>query len=208
MSNQEKELYEFGPFRLDSGKRLLLRNNEPVPLRLKAFETLLVLVRNSQQVVLKGDLMKAVWPDSFVEESNLTQNVFSLRKTLGETVEGRPYIVTIPGRGYRFVEAVHLIGEEEESLVLASHSRSRVVIEEEEEEKVTPLRALRWAGMVVVAALVGSAQYWRPHRTPQLTDKDTVVLADFANSTGDPVFDGTRRRLVAFNPPKARSCSR
>jgi DNA-binding winged helix-turn-helix (wHTH) protein len=65
-----------------------------------------VLVRNSQQVVLKDDLMKAVWPDSLVEESDLTQNIFSLRKTLGETVEGKPYIVTIPGRGYRFVEAV------------------------------------------------------------------------------------------------------
>jgi DNA-binding winged helix-turn-helix (wHTH) protein len=95
-------------------------------------------------LVLKDDLMKAVWPDSLVEESDLTQNIFSLRKTLRETVEGKPYIVTIPGRGYRFVEAVQLIGEEEESLVLASHSRSRAVIQEEE-VKVTPLSAMRFS---------------------------------------------------------------
>jgi DNA-binding winged helix-turn-helix (wHTH) protein/tetratricopeptide (TPR) repeat protein len=190
MSNQEKELYEFGPFRLDPCKRLLLRDNEPVPLRLKAFETLLVLVRNSREVVLKDDLMKAVWPDSFVEESNLTQNVFSLRKILGETPEGNPYIVTIPGRGYRFVEAVHLIGDAEESLLVASHSQSRVVIE----EKVSSYWEWRLVGIVVIAALAGGVLYWRSHRPPKLTDKDTVVLADFANSTGDPVFDGALRQ--------------
>lgn len=79
MSNQGKGLYEFGPFRLDPGKRLLLRDNQPVPLQLKAFETLLVLVRNSEQVVLKDHLMKSVWPDTFVEESNLAQNIFVLQ---------------------------------------------------------------------------------------------------------------------------------
>ena len=194
MSNQGKELYEFGPFRLDPGKRLLLRDNEPVPLRLKAFETLLVLVRNSKQVVLKDDLMKAVWPDSFVEESNLTQNVFSLRKTLGETLGGSPYIVTIPGRGYRFVENVHVVGGEEESLVVASHSRSHVVID----EKISSHRTLPYVGVVLIAlCLGGGAWYWRSHRTLKLTDKDTVVLADFANTTGDPVFDGTLRRGLA-----------
>jgi len=85
MPNRENELYEFGPFRLDPVKRLLLRDNEPVPLQLKAFETLLALVRHSEHVVLKDELMKAVWPDTFVEESNLAQNIFVLRKTLGET---------------------------------------------------------------------------------------------------------------------------
>ena len=67
MGNEGKELYEFGPFQLDPEKRVLLRDNEPVPLQLKAFETLLVLVRNSEQVVLKDDLLKTVWPDTFVE---------------------------------------------------------------------------------------------------------------------------------------------
>ena len=112
MENQRRELYEFGPFRLDPEKRLLLRNDEPVPLQLKAFDTLLVLVRHSQQVVLKDELMKAVWPDTFVEESNLAQNIFVLRKTLAANSGTEPnhrYIATVPGRGYRFAENVRLI---------------------------------------------------------------------------------------------------
>lgn len=148
MSNQGKELYEFGPFRLDPGKRVLLRENLPVPLQLKAFETLLVLVRNSEQVVLKDDLMKSVWPDTFVEESNLAQNIFVLRKTLGETVGNPRYIVTIPGRGYRFAGKVRIVSEEE-TLVVASHARSRVVIEE---SKPRRRPAVAVAGILVLLA--------------------------------------------------------
>jgi hypothetical protein len=69
MSNKTRELYEFGPFRMDPYQRLLLRENRPVALQPKAFETHITLVRNSEQVVLKEDLMKSVWPDSFIEES-------------------------------------------------------------------------------------------------------------------------------------------
>ena len=162
MSNQGKELYEFGSFRLDSGKRLLLRDNEPVPLQLKAFETLLVLVRNSEQVVLKDDLMKAVWPDTFVEESNLAQNIFVLRKTLGATVGEHRYIVTVPGRGYRFTEKVRIVAEEE-SLVVESHSRSRVVIEESRPRRMVVMSI---AGIIFFLAL-GAAVGYRYHRPGQ-----------------------------------------
>jgi len=113
MSNKGKELYEFGPYRLDPEKRILLRDHEPIPLQMKAFETLLVLVRHSEEVVLKDDLMKTVWPDTFVEESNLTQNIFVLRKALGDEAGDRRYIVTIPGRGYRFVEKVRTLPKED-----------------------------------------------------------------------------------------------
>ena len=95
MNNQERELYEFGPFRLDPGKRLLLRDNQPVPLQLKAFETLLVLVRNSEHVVLKDDLMKAVWPNTFVEESNLAQNIFDLTKRKSRVRRKLPFFAQI-----------------------------------------------------------------------------------------------------------------
>jgi DNA-binding winged helix-turn-helix (wHTH) protein/Tol biopolymer transport system component len=137
MSNQGKELYEFGSFRLDPEKRLLLRDNEPVPLQLKAFETLLLLVRNSEQVVLKDEILKAVWPDTFVEESNLTQNIFVLRKTLAAIGGDHPYIVTIPGRGYRFSEKVRLISEDE-ALVLQRRSRTHVVIDEVTAQETAP----------------------------------------------------------------------
>src|SRR4029077_7226544 len=123
MRNQGNELYEFGPFRLDPVRRLLLRDNQPVPLQLKAFETLLVLVRNHEQVVSKDELMRALWPDTFVEESNLAQNVFVLRKALGDAAGEHRYIITIPGRGYSFAGKVRVIAEEE-SLVVERRSRA------------------------------------------------------------------------------------
>ena len=77
----------------------------PVPVTPKAFEILFALVRRSRDVVSKEELLKEIWPDSFVEESNLSQNIFLLRKALGDTAENRQYIVTLPGRGYRFAAA-------------------------------------------------------------------------------------------------------
>lgn len=190
MNDHGKELYEFGPFLLDPRKHLLLLDNQPVSLQLKAFETLLVLVRHSEQVVLKDDLMKSVWPDTFVEESNLAQNIFVLRKTLGDTAGRHHYIATIPGRGYRFVARVRVISVEQ-SLIVQSHERSQVVIE----EKKSPRRLWRPVGVAVMAALLGSGVvYWGSHRAPKLTEKDSIVISDFVNSTGDAVFDGALRQ--------------
>jgi DNA-binding winged helix-turn-helix (wHTH) protein/TolB-like protein len=100
------QFYEFGPFRLDAVERLLVRDGSTIALTPKAFETLLVLVEHSPEVVDKDELMETVWPDSFVEESNLAQNVSALRRKLGERPDGGQYIETIPRRGYRLgVEA-------------------------------------------------------------------------------------------------------
>src|SRR5216683_1543421 len=101
MPSLTNSLYEFGEFRLDVQNRVLRLGEEPIALTPKAFEVLLLLIQHSGQVVSKDELMQAVWPDSFVEESNLTQTVFMLRKALGEAPEQR-YILTIQGRGYRF----------------------------------------------------------------------------------------------------------
>jgi eukaryotic-like serine/threonine-protein kinase len=99
------DIYEFSEFRLDVQKRILRRGQNLVPLTPKAFEVLLVLIQKSGQIIAKDELMNAAWPDSFVEESNLTQTVFVLRKALGETRD-QPYILTVPGRGYRFIAPV------------------------------------------------------------------------------------------------------
>lgn len=98
--------YEFGPFRLNITERLLQRGNELVPLTPKVFDTLLVLVENSGHVVEKTELMEQLWPDSFVEESSLTQNVSLLRRALSEVGCEQTYVETIPKRGYRFVAPV------------------------------------------------------------------------------------------------------
>ncbi|HWY56685.1 MAG TPA: transcriptional regulator, partial [Terriglobales bacterium] len=98
-------LYEFGEFRLDAQRRTLQRGQELVALTPKAFDLLLQLIQSAGKTVTKDDLMKTVWPDSFVEESNLTQTIFMVRKALEETSERR-YILTVQGQGYRFLVPV------------------------------------------------------------------------------------------------------
>lgn len=101
-----RQLYEFGPFQLDATRRRLLRDGEAVPLTPKVLDILLVLVESRGQVVEKDELIKTVWPDIFVEEGNLAQNISILRKTLGESPNQPEYIATVPKRGYRFVAGV------------------------------------------------------------------------------------------------------
>src|SRR5881392_3250376 len=101
-------VYEFGEFHLDAAKRLLWRDGVPVPLTPRVFETLLYLVEHHDTVLDKERLMEAVWPDSIVEENNLTQNISTLRRVFGETPGSHHYIVTVPGRGYRFVADVKM----------------------------------------------------------------------------------------------------
>src|SRR5262244_3021878 len=105
MSNPKQihYFYEFGPFRVDVINRLLFRNDEPVPLPPKVLDALFVLVENQGRILEKGELMNQLWPDCFVEEGNLTQIIFQLRKALGERAAKQQYIETIPRRGYRFI---------------------------------------------------------------------------------------------------------
>jgi DNA-binding winged helix-turn-helix (wHTH) protein/tetratricopeptide (TPR) repeat protein len=181
-----KQLYEFGPFRVDAEKELLLRGDETIPLMPKTFQILLVLMRHKQEVVTKDELLKSVWPDTFVEEANLSRNIFLLRKALGEGPQDHQYIVTVPGRGYRFSEDVQIVPEQELSIV-ASHTKIQVEVKE----------STRWRWVATSVALIALAALgirFFVQRKPVLSEKDTVVLADFSNSTGDPVFDGTLRQ--------------
>ena len=101
MKTEAQLKFEFGPFQLDPSERMLARNGKALRLAPKVFETLAILVENSGHIVEKEDLIKRLWPDSFVEESSLAQNIFQLRKTLQDG-PGRRYIETVPKRGYRF----------------------------------------------------------------------------------------------------------
>ncbi|MGH9841666.1 MAG: tetratricopeptide repeat protein [Blastocatellia bacterium] len=112
MSKQIKQFYEFGPFRIDPSQRVLFREGKPVALPPKIFETLLALVERSGQIVEKDALIKEVWPETFVEENNLTQYISALRKTLGDGRHEHRYIETIPRRGYRFAAEVREVRDE------------------------------------------------------------------------------------------------
>jgi Tol biopolymer transport system component/DNA-binding winged helix-turn-helix (wHTH) protein len=124
MSSDKNHIYRFGDYQLDAAQRVLKRDGEILPLPLKPIEVLLVLVEQHGSVVSKEELMKRVWPDSFVEEANLARHIYMLRRTLGEKIEGdrskSHYIQTIPGRGYRFaceVKTGHLAtGVEEQGV--------------------------------------------------------------------------------------------
>jgi DNA-binding winged helix-turn-helix (wHTH) protein/tetratricopeptide (TPR) repeat protein len=187
-----KELYEFGPFRVDAEKETLLRAGEAVALTPKTFQILLVLVRHSQELVTKDDLLKTVWPDTFVEEANLSRNIFMLRKALGESPQDHKYILTVPGRGYRLAENVRLVPDQEFSLLTASHQKVEVQVTEKRSVNL----AIAVAAFLLVATSLGAWRFFR-HR-PVLSAKDTVVLAEFANSTGDNVFDDTLRQGMAI----------
>ncbi len=186
-----KEVYEFGPFRVDAEKETLQRAGEPIPLTHKTFQVLLVLIRNNQEIVSKDNLMKEVWPDTFVEEANLSRNIFMLRKALGESPQDHRYIVTVPGQGYRLAENVQLVPDQELEVVAANHAKVELQVKETKP----------WAGISVVAIVVlatGAAGLRFFLRRPSvLSAKDTVVLADFTNSTGDPDFDETLRQGLA-----------
>jgi DNA-binding winged helix-turn-helix (wHTH) protein/tetratricopeptide (TPR) repeat protein len=184
-----RDCYEFGPFRLDPEKQTLLRDGKPIALTPKAFQLLLALVRRSNRVVTKDELMKSVWPDTFVEETNLTRNIFALRKALGGAEQNR-YIVTVPGQGYRFAGNVHHLPERELDILAATQSTVQV--------RIAETKPGRWVALVVVVLLAAAAGTFPFFiRKPILTEKDTVVLADFANSTGDSVFDGALRQGMA-----------
>ena len=126
MSTQLCQLiYEFGPFHLDVAERLLRRGNEEVSLTLKAFEILLVLVKNGGRIIEKEELLNTVWPNTFVEEATLAQNIFILRRRLGKDPGGRAYIETIQRRGYRFVAPVRVM-EREDAPRIESNPRPTV----------------------------------------------------------------------------------
>ena len=103
--------YCFGPFVLDPGRRLLLREEQEIPLYGKALDTLLLLVRNSDRLVKKDELLRELWANRVVEENNLSQSISAVRKALGDTTQPHAYVVTVPGWGYRFAAPVSMLAD-------------------------------------------------------------------------------------------------
>src|SRR6476660_9570910 len=106
---EDRICYEFDDFFVDPIRRVLLRGDEPVPVSPKALAILVVLLAQPGEVVVKADLIEKVWGGTQVSEANLTQNIFALRKILGEKADGSRYVTTVPGRGYSFAGEVRRI---------------------------------------------------------------------------------------------------
>jgi DNA-binding winged helix-turn-helix (wHTH) protein/Tol biopolymer transport system component len=135
MAALTNNIYSFGEFEVDAERRLLLKRGELVPLRSKTFDLLLVLIENNGQLVSKNDLLDRVWKDQFVEENNLTVHIATLRKALGEKKNESRYIVTLPGKGYRFIaeDFRPMNGE----VVVESRKFQKIVVSEELEEQTS-----------------------------------------------------------------------
>ena len=195
----QQRFHDFGPFRVDASRRLLLRDGDPVALTPKAFDILMVLLRNADRIVEKDELMKLVWPNTVVEENNLTRNVSSLRKALEEGPTDRRFIVTIPGRGYQFAAEVPLMAPESE-IVFERHARAEVRIEEETDEaptlpKLKPAARNRVVLIIGVSALtltaLGFAIFYVAQRRAPVTSvkSDSIAVLPFDTSSLDPQLE-------------------
>ena len=182
-------VYRFDQFEVDDQEFRLAEDGTPVPLEPKALRLLIYLIENRNRLVRKQELLDAVWPDAIVTENALTRAIGLLRKALNEDPRAPRYLETIPTAGYRFIANVTVAdpvpaissGATIESAPVGDGAR----------------RSSKWIPASVILLLVvasAGAFLYLGHRKPVLTEMDTVVLADFENSTGDPVFDGTLRQ--------------
>jgi Tol biopolymer transport system component/DNA-binding winged helix-turn-helix (wHTH) protein len=131
---ERRQVYEFDEFRLDAAKRQLRRGAEIVPLYSKAFDLLLVLVQSSGRDLTKDEILEKVWPGQILEESNLTVNISAVRRALGEKASQPRYLITIPGRGYRFIANVRDEQDAANGFVIESQTISQITVEEETDE--------------------------------------------------------------------------
>ncbi len=184
MTKQAKRLYEFGPFRIDSTERLLLRNGRPVHITAKAFDTLLVLIQSGSHLIEKSELMRRVWEDRFVEEGNLAVTISSLRKALGDDGGEHKYIQTVPKLGYRFIGDVRQVLEREPTGV---HSLA-----------VLPFRSLNVDANANCKVSMADAIITRLGSTGQVNVRPTTAVLQYADKLADPVAVGREEQVDAI----------
>jgi DNA-binding winged helix-turn-helix (wHTH) protein/predicted Zn-dependent protease len=199
-------VYQFGPFEVNPGSGELLKNGRRIKLQEQPYRLLVALLENSGEVISREELRNRLWPqDTFVDfDGSLRVAVGKLREALDDNADDPRYIETIPKRGYRFlVPQVRRI----EAVPEAPEPEAANPRDDARHENLDPLktgaRATRWwmvAGAAILMTGIGLAigsRMFLPHKVHALTDKDTIVLADFANATGNSVFDGTLRQGLA-----------
>jgi TolB-like protein/DNA-binding winged helix-turn-helix (wHTH) protein/tetratricopeptide (TPR) repeat protein len=183
ISAADSTIYQFEGFRLDAGKRLLFKDGaEPVPLAPKVFDTLLCLIRNRGGIVEKDELMSAVWDETFVEENNLNKNISTLRRIFGERPAEHRFIVTVPGKGYKFVAEVEVTEPERDSRPLDS-------VGERVDKRWT--RARFWLAAMALSVIGGLCLwgFYAWSRDQAAAPISSVAVLPFVNVQGDPELD-------------------
>jgi len=205
MTLRAQVLYEFERFRLDPAEQRLLCGDEPVQLTPKAFQILCVLIRSNGRLLNKDELIKEVWPNSFVEEANLSVNISALRRALGDTLDGQKFIETVPKRGYRFVMPVREVGNGSQRELKSEGVSQAAATEQAPTAVVSNLPALpiRRTSLPLLIALVGVAVtvalaavylgYFRFHRqraqAPVTMQVRRLAILPFQNVNRDPGND-------------------
>jgi eukaryotic-like serine/threonine-protein kinase len=196
-------IYQFGPFQVNVASGELLKNGRHIKLQEQPCRLLVALVESPGEVISREELQSRLWPgDTFVDfDGSLRVAVRKLREALNDDAEDPRYIETIPRRGYRFLgPEVRRMEAVQGAAALEGGQQRDDVLRGDPEPLKTGAKTTRWWTVAAVATLIvgiGLAVVgWMffPHKIHALTDKDTIVLADFANATGDPVFDGTLRQ--------------
>src|SRR6266566_132012 len=176
-------ILRFGVFEVDLRAGELRKQGKRIKLQEQPFQVLAVLLQRPGEVVTREELRSQNWPpDTFVDfDNSLNTAINKLREALGDSADNPRFIETLPRRGYRFITPV----TSEDRKASATGAAA-----------VSDKRAWKTAAIMagaLAAAVSAGGLYWRSHRSPKLTEKDTIVLGDFTNTTGDPVFDGTLR---------------
>ncbi len=203
MQAQPGIVYQFGPFEVNPASGELLKNGRRIRLQEQPYRLLVALLENPGEIITREELRGRLWSgDTFVDfDGSLRVAVGKLREALDDNADDPRYIETIPKRGYRFlVPEVRRVDAAHEAAALEGAELRHDARRDDLEPLKTGARAARWwvvAGaailMIGIGLAVGTRMFF-PHKVHALTDKDTIVLADFANSTGNPVFDGTLRQ--------------
>jgi len=196
-------VYQFGPFEVNPASGELLKNGRRIKLQEQPYRFLVALLENSGEVISREELRNRLWPqDTFVDfDGSLRVAVGKLREALDDNADDPRYIETIPKRGYRFlvpevrrVDAAHEAAEQSEDRELLKTHATPVAVS----PRHTSLLKYAIAAVAVLLLTGGGVFLWQKRaQAKPLTDKDVLVLADFANTTGDPVFDGTLRQGLA-----------
>jgi Tol biopolymer transport system component/DNA-binding winged helix-turn-helix (wHTH) protein len=200
---QSRQVYEFDEFRLDVAKRQLLREGELVPLYSKAFDLLLLLVESRGRDLSKDEILDSVWPGQELEESNLTVNISAVRRALGEKAAQPRFLVTIPGRGYRFVGNVREVDDNHQRVIIETETISEVVVEEDVDDLDTAGTELNSkAEPRQLAAAPSRTLLRQPWAVAVLTLIAVAVLG--AVIYGVVVFRSSRAAVNHFNRIKFR----
>lgn len=215
--------YEFGAFRLIPSERQLLRDATPVSLPPKSFDLLVLLLEKSGHLIEKEELMQKLWPDSFVEEANLTHHIWTLRRTLGEQEDGQPYIQTVPRRGYRFIADVRRASSHDDALDTNQHgalpaTSETAVTNVRQHRSLTPIRAISLLGLLISALLVLGYFVYSRNKSSSAPQAGKIVLLvlPFENASGnseeqyfsDGMTEEMITELATLRPERVRVIAR